>query len=136
MTDYSDLGNLREIYLEDSYVRAIEHAPNKMAFRLEAVLTPESPRYRAPRSGEQYCYARGCLEFSAVTSVEWRLRNYVRSVDADGEEDLGNIDSLIPEDGGYYLEGGGQVVVYSTEQPLFSYDPSPILQGDSREGVS
>ena len=119
-SDYTQFSNLSGVYLEDSYVLAISELPRQLLFRMEAVLTPENPRYQPPRPGEQYCYAVGDLVFDEVTQIEWIRESPNRYVDAAGEEDLGNIDSLTKEDGKYQVEGDwGEVCIYSANEPHF-----------------
>lgn len=68
MIDYSQFPGLTGVYLEDSYVLGIAEAPGQLTFKLDAVLTPESPAYHPPQPGEQYCCASGspdvCRRFS------------------------------------------------------------------------
>ncbi|MGV9800590.1 hypothetical protein ACWDTP_21335 [Mycobacterium sp. NPDC003449] len=120
MIDYNQYPTLKGIYLEDSYVLAIIDEPGVFAFKLEAVLTPEHPRYHNPRPGEQYCYADGYLIFRDVSRVDWLERSSSRSVDAAGDEDLGNIDGLTTDGGAFITQGDwGRVRIASGTQPRF-----------------
>lgn len=124
MINYTELPQLGSVYLEDSYVLSIAESPGHIAFKLDAVLTPENPAYHAPRPGEQYCYADGELVFSGVESVEWIRRSNNRSVDASGDEDLGNIDSLSFDNGVFTAEGDwGKVRIHSRSEPAFVLSP-------------
>lgn len=49
---YADLPELAGVYLEDSYVLSIDEAPRRFSFTLDAVLTPEHPRYHRPVPGD------------------------------------------------------------------------------------
>lgn len=120
MIDYTQFPDLAGVYLEDSYVLAISDTPGQIAFSLDAVLTPESPAYHAPRPGEHYCYAAGDLVFSDVTHVEWIRRSEKHFTDASGEEDLGNIDILADDGDSIVAEGDwGRVRIHSTRRPRF-----------------
>ncbi|RBO94338.1 hypothetical protein [Nocardia puris] len=132
--DYTHYPDLAAIYLEDSYVLGISEEPGEVRFELDAVLTPEHPRYHAPPPGEQYCYARGDLVFAEVTKVEWVTRSAEIYTDASGEEDMGNIDSLVNEDGVFSVEGDwGRVRIWSGTDLRF------VMSGEPRspaEGAS
>lgn len=119
-TQYELLPTLGGVYLEDSYVLAIEESSHSLTFRLEAVLTPDHPRYRPPRAGEQYCYASGTLTFASVDRIEWISRTSARYQDANNEEDQGNIDYLDSEAGKFHLGGDwGEVRIWSAHPPVF-----------------
>jgi len=104
VVNYSELPGLDRLYLEDSFVLAIDEAPDRLAFDLDAVLTPRHPSYIAPRPGEQHCYRRGELRFHAP-KVNWLARSQARFHDVSGAEDLGNIDVFTADGNHYYLEG-------------------------------
>lgn len=74
--DDSDYPVLSNLYLEDSYVLDVIERPGEVVFILEAALTPEYSRYRAPSPREQYCYIRGDLAFVKVRRVEWLERSF------------------------------------------------------------
>ncbi|MCZ8381714.1 hypothetical protein O6P37_22845 [Mycobacterium sp. CPCC 205372] len=121
MSHYADLPELADLYLEDSYVLGITEHVGRMVFTLTAVLTPAHPAYHNPLPGEQYCYAHGALEFTDVTGVDWLERSTQRYVDATGETDLGNIDSLTSADGTYEVAGDwGRVRVRCAGPPRFT----------------
>lgn len=105
MINYQQFPGLAGVYLEDSYVLEIIESPTQLTFTLDAVITPESPAYRPPIPGEQYCYVTARLVFSDVTEVDWVTRNERDYVDATGEHDLGNIDVLKPEGDWLVAEG-------------------------------
>lgn len=119
-TSYETLPALAGVYLEDSYVLAINEDARALAFRLEAVLTPRHPLYRDPRPGEQYCYVNATLTFSPASRIEWTSRTGTSYRDASDEEDQGNIDYLESENGEYHLGGDwGEVRVWSPHPPAF-----------------
>ncbi|EME22356.1 hypothetical protein [Rhodococcus triatomae] len=105
-SDYSTLPGFSGVYLEDSFVLSIDEQPQQFSFELEAVLRPEHPDYHPPLPGEQFCYADARLIFDDVSDVEWLARSTRRYTDASGNEDLGNIDSLIVEEQDCYLIEG------------------------------
>ena len=119
MIDYTQFPELAGVYLEDSYVLAISEIPGKLVFSLDAVLTPESPAYEAPRPGEQYCYAAGTLIFEGVHDVDWVNRNQNTFTDASGEEDFGNIDILRMEGTSIVAEGDWGEVRIVSQRPRF-----------------
>ncbi|MPY78014.1 MAG: hypothetical protein GEV04_05860 [Actinophytocola sp.] len=86
-------------------------------------MTEAHERYREPRQGEQYCYVTGALVFDAPDVIDWLSRNAHVHTDAAGEEDLGNIDYLVNEDG-HWRAGGdwGEVVVDTTRPPRIPLD--------------
>lgn len=80
------------------------------------MLTPESPAYRVPRPGEQYCYAIASLVFPDVKEVEWLTKSDRHYTDAAGEEDLGNIDALDVEGDLFVAEGDwGRVRIHGSQ---------------------
>ncbi|GGL46735.1 hypothetical protein [Nocardia jinanensis] len=116
--DYEDYESLKGVYLEDSYVMDIVEGPDFLRFTIEAVLTPDNPRYSPPKPGEQYCYVDSTLTFEGVSKSTWDKRNFRKYKDASGEEDYGNIDSLLTLDDGYRVEGDwGSVRIWSNEPP-------------------
>ena len=104
-SNYWDWPVLQEIYLEDSYVLGIRETPGQLTFQMEFVLRHGHPRYRPPRADEQYCYERGELTFRGARDAHWLERNEVRSIDATGESDLGNIDVLQCANGRFEASG-------------------------------
>ena len=117
MIDYQQFPGLAGVYLEFSYELEILESPSRLNFTLDAVITPESPAYRAPNSGEQYCYAAAGLVFSDVTEVNWITRNERHYVDATGERDLGNIDALVSDGYSFAVEGDWGHVRIRSAQP-------------------
>lgn len=123
MTTYSDIADLANVYLEDSFVLEIDERPTQLRFRGEFVLTENHPRYHPPAAGEQYCYARGWLVVPDTTHIEWTRRSGQHFTDATGEEDLGNIDYLRHHDN-HWLIGGdwGEARAYTTDNPTLILD--------------
>lgn len=122
MENYTDFTDLANVYLEDSFVLAIDENPSALSFTLEVVLTPAHPRYHEPRAGEQHCYADAILTVGEATRIEWVTRSSQTYRDATGEEDLGNIDSFQHIDDYYEITGDwGQVRGYSTAAPQLNF---------------
>ena len=118
---HDDFPDLTDVYLEDSFVLAIDETLTSLSFRLEAVLTPAHPRYHQPRPDEAHCYADAVLTIADATKIEWITRSSQPARDATGEEDLGNIDSLQHHADHYEIVGDwGHVRVYSNAAPRFT----------------
>ncbi|MDO3638559.1 hypothetical protein [Mycolicibacterium arseniciresistens] len=126
MSHYAEMPGLSALYLEDSYLLDIVEAAGRLTFWMSAVLAPEHPAYHDPLPGEQYCYAHGALVFSDVAHTDWLERSTRRYVDATGETDLGNIDSLTSADGTYEVTGDwGRVRVRCAGPPRFTLRDAP-----------
>lgn len=94
-----------------------------MTFRMEFVLTEATQRYHEPQEDEQYCYATGYLSFTKPTEIEWLDRSRQVFTDASGEQDLGNIDYLIKENGHWHVGGDwGEVLVHTSRAPQITLD--------------
>jgi hypothetical protein len=87
------LPQLKNVYLEDSYVLHITTSTGSVAFELDLVLTPGHPRYHEPPPGDQYCYRRGEVAIECAKSVRWVRRSTHEFRDATGEVDYGSIDA-------------------------------------------
>lgn len=112
MRPYTDISALRHIYLEDSWVLGIDATPGRLSFRMDLVLTPEHPEYRAAAPGEQHCYGGGELSFTGVSRLQWLAADIRPGVDASGEHDYGNIDIFEWDERAARLEGDwGQIEV-------------------------
>ena len=99
------ISNLASIYLEDSWVLDITKNDDTVSFDMEFVLTEDHELYHSPKPNEQYCYKKGQLIFSSCSSIFLQLSNQKPSIDANGETDLGNIDSFTIMDEHFTLEG-------------------------------
>jgi hypothetical protein len=84
VSSYADLPGLEYLYLEDSYALGIAHEPGELRIDLEAVLTEQHPRYRPPKSDEQYCYMRLAISFPQPRSVTWIRRDMKPLTDSTG----------------------------------------------------
>ena len=96
---------LRNVYLEDSYVLNIIEEADSVAFEMEFVLTEGHSLYHSPKPSEQYCYRKGRLQFLSCASAELKLSNQRPSTDANGETDLGNIDTFEKVSETHVLQG-------------------------------
>jgi hypothetical protein len=118
MRAYDELPGLEHLYLEDSWVLAVEETAHELRFVVEAVLTETHAHWRPPRPGEQYCYHRVELVFSRPRSVEWLKRmEGPPAVDASGEVDFGNIDAFRWDASVFELEGDWGAVRVDGEPP-------------------
>ena len=105
MKDYTEIGDLAEVYLEDSWVLGVAAEPGVIRFDIDFVLTERHPSYGPPKPDEQYCYRRGSLVFEGVTDVNWTEQGAPPARDSTGEIDYGNIDAMTFENDGYELRG-------------------------------
>jgi hypothetical protein len=97
--EYQDaFADLAEVYLEDSWVLDVAPTENGVAFRLDAVLTPDHARYQPSAPGEQYCYRRARLTVASTKRSVLRRSDARPATDASGELDFGNIDVFTPVD--------------------------------------
>jgi hypothetical protein len=98
---YEAFGALARVYLEDSWVLEILEDRNSVIFRLEVVLTPAHQLYESPASGDQHCYRRGRMTLRSEKPVSLRRSGQPLAMDASGEVDLGNIDTVsrVPGEG-------------------------------------
>ena len=94
MKPYTELDGFENVYLEESYVLAIEARPGTVSFELEVVLTPEHPEYAPPPLGIFACYREGRLDFEGVTYLEWSGQGSPPISDPSGEPDYGQIDAF------------------------------------------
>lgn len=105
MTSYWSLPGFEDLYLEDSWILAIESAESSLNLVVEFVLRESHPKYRAPREGEMYCYQRGRIRFEKVSALSWTGRKTVPAVDAGGEPDLGGFDEFEVAGNDFVLSG-------------------------------
>lgn len=100
-------GALMGVYLEDSWILEVAPRVDGVAFRIEAVLTPEHTLYEARQPGEQYCYRSGWLDVSSAEPIDVRLSGAQPATSPDGSRDLGNIDRFTfnPAENLWEMEG-------------------------------
>lgn len=115
MRPYTEIPQLRDLLLEESYVLGITAVPGSVGFSLDMVLTPEHPDYRPPTAREQYCFRRGQLTFTGVSRLLWSSSGNPPAVDASGEEDFGQVDTFVWDEAGQVLEGSwGRMEILSS----------------------
>ena len=124
---YWQLKGLNHVCLEDSWVLAVrlalEEPRQSVEFDLEVVLTKDHPGYVEPKEDQQHCYRSGKLVFPDVSGFSWSADKIQRSVDAAGETDFGNIDTLECGEDHYRLTGAwGELRVISSE-PFLTLSP-------------
>jgi len=91
--EYQDaFADLADIYLEDSWVLDVSDVEHGVAFRLDAVLTPDHPRYHPAEAGEQHCYLLATLTVTSAKRALLHRSDAPAATDASGERDFGNID--------------------------------------------
>lgn len=94
MANYYRLPGFEDLYLEDSWVLAIEPGESTLTIVAELVLRESHPQYRPPSSGEQYCYRQGHIRFEGVEALSWTNNGAAAATDATGEQDLGSFDEF------------------------------------------
>ena len=94
----SAFAHLADIYLEDSWVLHVLPTEHGADFLLDAVLTPDHPRYQPPALDEQYCYRRATLTVLSAKRSKLHRSDAPPAVDASGEADFGHIDVFTPVD--------------------------------------
>jgi hypothetical protein len=101
--------DLAEVYLEDSWVLDVASSEHGVTFRLDAVLTPDHPRYQSPAPGEQHCYRRARLTVASTKRSVLNRSDAPAATDASGERDFGNIDvfSTVDSEGDVAWEMSG-----------------------------
>jgi hypothetical protein len=122
---YYDESCLANIYLEDSYVLAIEEGVSTLSFAMELVLLEPHPLYVKPAANEAYCYRNAQIHFCQTQHVLWHERNVLVCRDANGETDLGNLDIFRIEGTTYHLVGDWGSVSVTCGTLLIDYEGSP-----------
>ncbi|MCP4487956.1 MAG: hypothetical protein GY820_11645 [Gammaproteobacteria bacterium] len=112
MNNYFEIGDLKNIYLEDSFVLNITEKNDEIRYEVEFVLTENHPLYSTSPEIEQYCYKKGALLFKGVSSVIWEDRSNKNFVDKNNEIDYGNIDCFSFSGENFKLSGDWGVVSF------------------------
>lgn len=127
MSKYYEWDIFKGIYLEDSFVLAVDESNGQLTFCMDLVLTENHPEYSSPKEDEQYCFKRGQIVFPNLNSVKWISKNLHPFRDADGNYDYGNIDFFELRPGGYHLLGDwGEVIINSSEPKVVWASNSPM----------
>jgi hypothetical protein len=115
---YYEFPDLAAVYLEDSFVLAVDEASDAVSFTIDAVLTERHPEYRPPSEGERYCHRRASLIIDGATAIHWVRRGDQVFTDANNETDLGEIDAMTYQDDHYDMEGSwGNVHIFTRHPP-------------------
>ncbi|PYE32811.1 hypothetical protein DFP83_105119 [Idiomarina fontislapidosi] len=104
--NYYEMTDLKNLYLEDSFVLSIDEFEGEIVFSMDFVLNENHPLYSEPSSEENYCYRKGKIKFTEPKVVRWIKRNENRTTDINGEVDFGNIDTFIKSDDEKYVLSG------------------------------
>ncbi|MFJ3468708.1 hypothetical protein [Pseudomonas sp. NPDC090201] len=123
--NYYDETCFASIYLEDSYVLAIEEGVSTLSFAMELVLLESHPLYVKPADGEAYCYWNAHIHFCLTQRVLWHERSVLVSRDANGDTDLGNVDVFRIEGATYHLKGDWGSVSVTCGTVVVDYEGSP-----------
>ncbi len=131
--DYDHLPGFEDLYLEGSFVLAIQEAPGLVSFALNAALRPTHPWYEA-RPMDAHSFFRVEIVFSSVRSVSWHARRQLAYKDADGRTDRGTLDVFIADgNGAYVLEGDwGAVSIESAAPSVRQVSPEPDSRATRR----
>jgi hypothetical protein len=119
---YSDLPELNNIYLEDSFVLDVITTASSAIFKLEVVLTENHPSYKDPLASEHYCFRKAELVFEDAEEVFWKEKVMRPITDATTEIDYGNIDSFFIVDGVFCLQGDWGEIEIKTSKFSFSLE--------------
>jgi hypothetical protein len=105
--NWTDLALFKGIDLNDSFVMGWSFDNNRLSFKLEASIWPESKYYLEPKKEEYTCYRKAVLEFVGVHKVSGLqpIDAVPSSTDPDGSVDYGNVDELIIGDGTFVVSG-------------------------------
>lgn len=90
---YEELGQLGDLYLEDSYLLRVDETTEHVTFVVEAVIVEGSEWWTPKKPDEQYSYRRVRIDFPNVKETKWRRRDFQQIPPAPGDEpDFGSID--------------------------------------------
>jgi len=104
--NYYEMTELKNLYLEDSFVLSIDEFEGEIVFSMDFVLNENHPLYSEPSFEENYYYRKGKIKFTEPKVVRWIKRNEKRTTDINGEVDFGNIDTFIKSDDEKYVLSG------------------------------
>ena len=103
--NYCELPGFEYVHLQDRLVLGIEVGEHEAAFQLDLVLTDPHPRYHPPSPGEQHSYVNARLVVVSAERLVLLASGRPPAIDQDGEEDFGNIDSLLWGETGFEVIG-------------------------------
>jgi hypothetical protein len=125
--NYPSFPGFENVCLEDSYVLSITVQPAVLLLKLDLLLLPGHPHYRAPLPGERACFQQATVTFSSVRDLHWTGQGVITpAVDASGTVDFGSVDSLTRDDTTYQLLGDWGEINLQSDTPSLSIDPTPF----------
>lgn len=114
INNYFELDGFQNLYLEDSFVIGIQQTETDIIFNCDFVILENHKLYSTPKTGEQYCYLKGCIRFSHITQVDWIKRDETVFSNNCYDNDYGNIDIFYVDDEKYYMQGDwGEVIIHT-----------------------
>lgn len=119
--DYFQIPEFDAVYLEDSYLIALEENETDVSFLLELVITEAHPRYTPPPPDEHYCYKRVRITFPNVRKKVWVTKTFQPIPDLGGEPDFGNIDVLYRTGSEYRVAGEWGEVHFTSDAPELDF---------------
>jgi hypothetical protein len=116
--NWTDMDVFRGVDLNDSFVLNWFLTQDLFVIEIEASLWPKSKFYSAPVNDEYTCYKKASILFQKIKSIEGLIpiNTVTPTIDADGSNDYGNIDSLILNNAKFHVAGSfGNVVINGGE---------------------
>lgn len=127
MSNYHQLDDFKDVFLEDSFVVGIKECEAEIYFSVELVLCENHSMHRPPKTGEQHCYQYAEIVFENVHHIEWLEKSNNNFTDKNGSVDYGNIDVFQFSPEGYYLEGDFGRIIISSNMPTIRYQAAHSL---------
>lgn len=121
MSDYWTIPGFEGLYLEDSWVLAINAQPGILELVMDLVLRESHPLFEPPLVSEQHCHRRGVVRFNGVSSLRWEGQAAPPATDATGERDYGSVDVLRATDDAYIVEGDFGYIVVASRLPSVEF---------------
>lgn len=119
--DHGPVG-LEHVRLEDSWVLDVVLTPRAARLELDVVLLEGHPAHTRPAPGRRYCYRRGVLRFTGVTSSAWEHPHGPTAGDVPGDvsdgREWGHVETWTVEGRTHCLAGGWGRLELVAEPPL------------------
>jgi hypothetical protein len=123
--NHPSLPGFEHVSLEDSYVLDIAAHPGRLTLKLDLLLLPQHPRYRAPLPGERASFRPATVVFSSVRALHWTGQSVVKAaIEASGSVDYGSVDALITLQDSYKILGDWGEIIVQSEAPSMTIDPT------------
>ena len=90
---------------EDSHILDVRESDQELCFEVEAVMTPDHPRWSQPKPGEVHAYLVVDVIFAQPRRIEWVEKRMKPITGPDGEIDYGNIDSFVWRPSWFEIQG-------------------------------